>query len=251
MSRLYPLQSEGCIPSSPGWMGLVWIFMFNCFLLLSIHFTGPSRSLLLSPVAPDNHCICALFSHRCSNHYGYWLPWQHTVPIPPSRTGRGIKQHELSSPLNTYVLAHLQPFIFVTHTHTHTFIVDLNCFRDIFKNLNFTNLIPGLILQDLSVHVKNCHFYNLAPLLIWLPFSPSPFVFQPQTIFCNLINYNFWVLPEICLFMAVNGLPNPFHVQSTPNWLVISMNCVNQSKQWAASKCVRSAPQGSSTQIAS
>ncbi|KAI2652685.1 Gamma-aminobutyric acid type B receptor subunit 1 [Labeo rohita] len=63
--------------------------MFNCFSLLPIHFTGLAHSLSLSSVAPDNHCICALFSHRCGNHYGSWSSWQHTVPIPPSRTGRG------------------------------------------------------------------------------------------------------------------------------------------------------------------
>ncbi len=34
------------------------------FLAVTIHFTGLARSLSLSPVTPDNHCICALFSHR-------------------------------------------------------------------------------------------------------------------------------------------------------------------------------------------
>lgn len=104
----------------------LWIFMFNCFSLLPIHFTGLAHSLSLSSVAPDNHCICALFSHRCGNHYGSWSSWQHTVPIPPSRTGRGIKQHELSGPMDAHT--------FTTIYTRHTLIVDLNCAKDTLKS---------------------------------------------------------------------------------------------------------------------
>lgn len=110
--------------------------------LLSHRFSGLA-SLSLSLVAPDNHCIGALFSHRCGNHYGSWSPWQHTVPIPPSRTEGGIKQHALCCTHTHNTLLTHTSFALVVHAHARSLSTQIafsgkskktfRCYRGRFK----------------------------------------------------------------------------------------------------------------------
>lgn len=115
-------------------------FSLTLYVILSHRFSGLAF-LSFSLVSPDNHCISALFSHCCGNHYGSWLPWQHTVPIPPSRTEGGIKQHALCWTYAHDTLLTHTSFALIVHAHPLSTQIAFNgkskmtfrCYRGWFK----------------------------------------------------------------------------------------------------------------------
>lgn len=90
--------------------------LFNCFLLLPIHFTGLSRSPR-SPLTTTASAPCSLIAVATIMDIGC----HGNILSRFHHQGQGEVLNSMSSlaPLNTCVLAHLQPFTFVTHTHIH------------------------------------------------------------------------------------------------------------------------------------